>query len=83
MVKGYAQVFGVDFSETFAPVACLDTIRMLLALIAHKEWKVLSFRCRVYFLKWLFVGRDICGATRGIPRTRGESLQAKKGLAWS
>jgi len=36
VVKGYAQVFGVDFSETFAPIAHLDTIKMLLALIAHK-----------------------------------------------
>jgi hypothetical protein len=34
VVKGYAQMFGVDFSETFAPVARLDTIRMLLALAA-------------------------------------------------
>jgi len=34
VVKGYAQMFGVDFSETFAPVARMDTIRMLLALAA-------------------------------------------------
>ena len=32
MVKGYAQVFGVDYFDTFAPVARLDTIRMLLAI---------------------------------------------------
>ena len=32
VVKGYAQLFGVDFSETFAPVARLDNIRLLLAL---------------------------------------------------
>lgn len=36
VVKGYAQVFGVDFSETFAPVARLETIRMLLSLAAKK-----------------------------------------------
>ena len=36
VVKGYAQVLGVDFLETFAPVARLDTIRMLLALTAQK-----------------------------------------------
>ena len=32
VVKGYAQVWGVDFSETFAPVARLDTIILVLAL---------------------------------------------------
>ena len=36
VVKGYAQMFGVDFSETFAPVARMDIIRMLLALAAQK-----------------------------------------------
>jgi len=32
VVKGYAQVFGVDYSETFVLVARLDTIRLLLAV---------------------------------------------------
>ena len=36
VVKGYAQMFGVDFSETFTPVDRMDTIRMLLALVAQK-----------------------------------------------
>ena len=40
VVKGYAQQFGVDFSETFAPVVRLDTIKMLLVLAAHKGWKI-------------------------------------------
>nr|CAD1838543.1 unnamed protein product [Ananas comosus var. bracteatus] len=40
VVKGYAQVWGVDFSETFAPVARLDTIRMTLALATQQGWKV-------------------------------------------
>lgn len=49
-MKGYAQVFGVDFSETFAPVARLDTIRMLLALAAQKGWKVYHLDVKSAFL---------------------------------
>ena len=49
-MKGYAQVFGVDFSETFAPIARLDTIRMLLALIAYKGWKVYHLDVNSTFL---------------------------------
>ena len=50
VVKGYAQQFGVDFSETFAPVARLDTIRLLLALAAQKCWKVYQLDVKSAFL---------------------------------
>jgi hypothetical protein len=36
VIKDYAQVSGVDFSKTFAHVAQLDIIRMLLALSVQK-----------------------------------------------
>lgn len=34
VVKGYAQIHGVDYWETFAPIARHDTIRLLTALAA-------------------------------------------------
>lgn len=36
VVKGYTQIFGVDVSDTFAPVIRLDTIRLLIAIAAQK-----------------------------------------------
>lgn len=50
VVKGYAQVWGVDFSETFASVARLDTIRMILALAAQQGWKVYQLDVKSAFL---------------------------------
>ncbi|RVX14987.1 Retrovirus-related Pol polyprotein from transposon TNT 1-94 [Vitis vinifera] len=50
VVKGYSQVFGVDFSENFALVARLDTIRMLLALTAQKGWKTYQLDVKSAFL---------------------------------
>jgi len=50
VVKGYAQIFGVDYSDTFALVARLDTIRLLLAILAQKGWKVFQLDVKSAFL---------------------------------
>jgi len=50
VVKGYAQMFGVDFSETFALGARLDTIRMLLALAAQNGWIIHQMDVKSTFL---------------------------------
>jgi hypothetical protein len=40
VAKGYAQVIGLDFEETFAPVARLESIRILLAYVAHHSFRL-------------------------------------------
>ena len=40
VAKGYVQKQEVDFEETFAPVARLDTVRLILALTAHLGWEI-------------------------------------------
>ena len=37
---GYVQQEGIDFEETFAPVARIEDIRMFLALSSFKKFKV-------------------------------------------
>ncbi|KAB2625790.1 hypothetical protein D8674_017450 [Pyrus ussuriensis x Pyrus communis] len=41
---------GIDFNETFAPVARLDTIRTLIALAAQKEWQLFQLDVKSAFL---------------------------------
>ena len=65
VVKGYAQVFGVDFLETFAPVARLDTIRLLLALYAQKNWKVYQLDVKFAFLNGYLQEEIYIEQTRG------------------
>nr|GEV49336.1 retrovirus-related Pol polyprotein from transposon TNT 1-94 [Tanacetum cinerariifolium] len=54
VAKGYVQKPGVDFDEVFAPVARIETIRILLALASSHGWKVHHLDVKSAFLNgWL------------------------------
>jgi hypothetical protein len=50
VAKGFSQVEGLDFGETFAPVARLETIRILLAYASHHEMKLYQMDVKSAFL---------------------------------
>ncbi|KAJ9563755.1 hypothetical protein OSB04_008915 [Centaurea solstitialis] len=50
VAKGYVQQYGIDYTEVFAPVARLDTIRLILALAAQYGWTVFQLDVKSAFL---------------------------------
>jgi hypothetical protein len=39
VAKGYVQRAGVDYDKVFAPVARLESVRLMLAVAAHHSWR--------------------------------------------
>lgn len=50
VAKGYTQTYGVNYQETFAPVAKLNIVRVLLSLAANQDWPLLQFDVKNAFL---------------------------------
>ena len=50
VAQGYTQVEGIDFDETFASVVRLESIRILLAIASHKNFKLYQMDVKSAFL---------------------------------
>ncbi|GJW88932.1 retrovirus-related pol polyprotein from transposon TNT 1-94 [Tanacetum coccineum] len=50
VAKGYRQVEGIDFEESFAPVARLETVRIFIECAAHKSFHVYQMDIKTAFL---------------------------------
>ncbi|XP_037497224.1 uncharacterized mitochondrial protein AtMg00820-like [Jatropha curcas] len=51
VVKGYTQEHGVDYTEVFAPVARMDTVRMIIAFAAQNGWTLYQLDVKSAFLQ--------------------------------
>ncbi|GJR11427.1 integrase, catalytic region, zinc finger, CCHC-type containing protein [Tanacetum coccineum] len=50
VAKGYKQEKDIDFEESFAPVACLEAVRMFIAYDVHKN--ITIFQMDIHVLRW-------------------------------
>lgn len=49
-MKGYAQQADVDYGKTFAPIARMETIILILAISSCNQYKVLHLNVKSAFL---------------------------------
>ena len=49
VAKGYRQRQGIDYDETFSPVAMVKSIRILLAITAHYDYEIWQMDVKTAF----------------------------------
>jgi hypothetical protein len=85
MAKGYVQVEGLDFEETFAPVARLESIHILLAYVSHHSFKLFQMDMKSAFLKGpikeVYVEQPLALRMKGISTMSTSSLRRSMDLS--
>ena len=49
MAKGYSQTYGVDYKETFALVAKMNTVRIWISLAINLDWELQQYDIKMPF----------------------------------
>ena len=50
VTKGFTQIFGIDYEETFSPVARFETVCLMFALAALHDWEMEALDVKTAFL---------------------------------
>nr|GEW77027.1 ribonuclease H-like domain-containing protein [Tanacetum cinerariifolium] len=62
---GYSQQEGIDYDETFAPVARIKAIHLFLAYAAHKDFTIFQMDVKITFLKEILKEKVYVGQPSG------------------
>jgi hypothetical protein len=50
VAKGYAQTYGIDYEETYSPIAKMITVRIIIAMVTTKRWSLHQMDVKNAFL---------------------------------
>ena len=82
VAQGYNQVEGVNFDETFSPIAHIEFTRVLLALACHLKFKLYQMEVKNAFLNGFLNEEVYVGHSKGFvdPHFPNYVLYLKKAL---
>jgi hypothetical protein len=74
VAPGYTKVEGLDFGETYAPVARLEAIRILLAYASAHNIKLYQMVSRVHFSMAISMKKYMLSNFPGLKMTRNPTM---------
>jgi hypothetical protein len=82
VAKGYSQTYGIDYDETFAPVAKMSTVRTLISCAANFDWPLYQLDVKNAFLHGDLKEEVYMNIPPGFStvETEGKVLRLKKSL---
>ena len=82
VAKGYTQTHGIDYHETFAPVAKMNTIQILLSLDTNLDSSLQQLDVKNAFFTWRLRSGSLYGSANGVEEKfeQGKVCKLKKAL---
>lgn len=80
VARGYRQKYGLDYQETYAPVARMESVRVLLVLAAVRKWTVKQFDVTTAFLNGVLEEDVFIEPPQGISIAKTQCLKLVKSL---
>ena len=59
VMKEFTQIEGIDYDETFSPVAMLKSIKIHLSIAAHYDYEICKWMSRLHFLMAILKKKSI------------------------
>ncbi|KAB2614533.1 hypothetical protein D8674_039240 [Pyrus ussuriensis x Pyrus communis] len=73
VARGFTQTFDVDYKETFAPVAKMNSVRVLLSVAVNKGWPMYQMDVKNAFLHAWYAKLSSVLTTVGFKRSNADS----------
>lgn len=80
MARGFSQVEGLDFKETYSPVARLESIRVLLSIASNYDMEMLYFDIKTAFLYGSLAEDTYMIQPRGFEKDGDNACKLKRSL---
>ena len=77
VAKGFTQREGIDYTETFSPISKKDSLRIIMALVAHFDFDLHQMDVKMSFLNGNLEEEVYMKQPEGFSSSEGEHLVCK------